>query len=68
MYMKLSGLSVTSLLPTILLIFLSSEQGLHHPAFLCVGMGYCEKYGTLIGFAIALKCFVGLNLSCICCI
>ena len=52
--------------PPFCLIFLSSEQGLHHPAFLCVGMGCCEKYGMLIGFAVALKCFVGSNLSCIC--
>ena len=32
--------------PPFCLIFLSSEQGLHHPAVLRVGMGCCEKYGT----------------------
>jgi len=36
------------------------------PTILCVGMSCCEKYGMLIGFFVALKCFVGSNLSCIC--
>ena len=36
------------------------------PTILRVGMGCCEKYGMLIGFVVALKCFVGSNVSCIC--
>ena len=52
--------------PLFCLVFLSSERGLHHLDFLRVSMGCCEKSGILIGFSVALKCFVGPNLNCIC--
>ena len=64
---RLSGVSATILLPTILLSLVDhGEQGVHDLAFLRVGMGCCEKYGVHIGFSVALKCFVGSNLNCIC--
>jgi len=60
---RLSGLSATSHHSA---VFLSNEQGVHRLAFLRVGMGCCGKYGVHIGFSVALKCFVGSNLNCIC--
>jgi len=56
---RLSGLNATYFTP-FCLVFLSSEQGLHHLDFLRVSMGCC---GVLIGFSVAL---VGSNLNCIC--
>ena len=45
---------------------LSSEQGVHHSALICVGMGSREKYDMRIGFVVALKFLVRSNLSSIC--